>query len=315
MTTFLVTGCAGFIGSHIAERLLLDGKQVVGIDNFDPYYSVELKRRNIEILKKHSNFKFFEASILDDDALKKIQEIGIDAISHQAGQGGVRDSIKNPLKYINVNTVATARLLKKFPDVKKFVLASSSSVYGEVPKERLPVREDMTPRPIAPYGLSKLHAEQWCQMFSDVYGMKTSILRYFTVYGPRQRPDEAICKFTGKILRDEPIEIYGDGEQSRDFTFVDDIVSANLSAIEKGSGILNIGGGNSITVNRLVEILSDAIGKKPEIKHIGKQPGDVSDTLADITKAREKIGFEPATKIEDGVVKFVEWYKKVFNFS
>lgn len=309
----LVTGCAGFIGSNIAERLLNDGHEAVGIDNFDPYYDVDLKKKNLEVLKKSNKFTFFEGSILDDSLLEKIKGLGIDIVSHQAGQGGVRASIREPVKYMNVNTLGTVKLLSAFRDVKKFILASSSSVYGEVPKSELPVSEDRQTKPISPYALSKINAEQWCNMFSKVYGTKTIMLRYFTVYGPRQRPDEAICKFTGKILRDEPIDIYGDGEQSRDFTFVGDVVKANLMAMKKGSGIFNIGGGNSITVNRLVEILANATGKEPKINHIGKQTGDVSDTLADITKAKNELGYEPEYTIEKGIEKFVQWYREQFS--
>ncbi len=311
MANILVTGCAGFIGSNIAEALLKEGHSVTGIDNLDPYYSVEIKKANLEILKKSRNFDFILGSILDDSALQKIRAKGIEIVSHQAAMAGVRASMKNPQKYCNVNVLGTVKLLDTFRDAEKLVLASSSSVYGEVNEGDLPVSERRPPSPISPYALSKLNAENWCSMFSESYGMKTVMLRYFTVYGPRQRPDEAIQKFINKIFRGETIEIYGDGKQTRDFTCVLDVVKANMLAMRKGNGTFNIASGNRISVNDLVKVLGEVIGKEPDIRHIESQQGDVSHTGADITRAKEILGYAPEYSIEEGVRKHVDWFKGV----
>ena len=303
----LVTGCAGFIGSHLAERLLSDGHDVVGIDNFDPYYSQELKKQNLKELQKHVNFKFLHGSILDKELLKSVKDI--DIVSHQAAIAGVRNSIQDPVKYVEINVLGTANLLHHFRDAEKFVFASSSSVYGEVHEDELPVRESRPPAPIAPYGLSKMHAEQLCEMFSKLYGLKTASLRYFTVYGPRQRPDEAMCKFITKIFKGVPIEIYGDGKQTRDFSFVKDVVEANILAMSRGEGAFSIGSGDRISVNSLVRLISSLIGKQPDIRMIERQQGDVLHTHADITKAREVLGYIPNYSIEQGLKEHIEWLR------
>ena len=311
MANILVTGCAGFIGSNISEALLKEGHNVIGIDNLDPYYSVEIKKANLEILKKFSSFEFMFGSILDDSALQKIKAKGVEIVNHQAAMAGVRASMKNPQKYCNVNVLGTVRLLDVFRDVEKFVCASSSSVYGEVKEEDLPVSETRSPSPISPYALSKLQGEQWCGMFSESYGMKTVMLRYFTVYGPRQRPDEAIQKFINKIFKGETIEIYGDGNQTRDFTCVLDVVKANMLAMRKGKGVFNIASGNRISVNDLVEVIGKAKGTEPKVNHVGIQQGDVSHTSADITKAKNELGFTPKLSIDEGVKKHVEWFRGI----
>ncbi|MBU0898686.1 MAG: GDP-mannose 4,6-dehydratase [Nanoarchaeota archaeon] len=303
----LVTGCAGFIASHIAEQLLAEGHDVIGIDNFDPYYSEELKKQNLKELEKHKSFRFLNGSILDKELLKTVKDIEI--VNHQAAIAGVRNSIENPTKYCEINVLGTVNLLEQFRDAEKFIFASSSSVYGEVNEIDLPCKESSQPKPIAPYGLSKLHAEQFCEMFTKVYGLKTATLRYFTVYGPRQRPDEAMCRFITSIFKGEPIQVYADGEQTRDFSFVKDVVQANMLAINRGQGIFNIGSGNRISVNNLVNLISSLMDKKVKIKYPGKQEGDVSHTLADITKAKKILGYEPKYSIEQGLKNHIEWIR------
>ena len=308
MCIILVTGCAGFVGSHVAKAMLEEGHDVVGLDNFWPNYSQKLKKLNLAELKKSKRFIFVRGSILDKTILDKIEKMRINIISHQAGISGVRKSIKDPKRYMETNTKGTLMLLDKFRDIDRFIFASSSSVYGEVPIKELPVSENRKPNPISPYALSKLHAEKWCEMFRFISGLKTVILRYFTVYGPGQRPDEAITKFITKALKGDKIEIYGDGNQTRDFTYVKDVVGANISALSKGSGIYNIGSGRSVTVNRLVGIIEKAIGTPIKIKRIGKQAGDVSHTLSDIRKAKKELDWKPKTSLEEGLKKTFEYY-------
>ncbi len=303
----LVTGCAGFIGSHVAEEILKQGHEVVGIDNLDPYYSPELKKKNLEILKQNKDFKFIFGSILNKSIFKKVGRV--DIVNHQAAMAGVRSSIKNPLKYFTTNVLGTINLLEAFRDTNKFIYASSSSIYGEVPREGLPVSEKRKPMPISPYSLSKFQGEAWCNTFGKLYGFNLTILRYFTVYGPRQRPDEAICKFICNILAGKPIEIYGDGKQTRDFTYVKDVVDANILALNEKPGLYNIGSGRSISVKELVEIIFRLVGKtKVILKKM--QPGDVQDTLADITLARNELGYEPKYSIESGLREHIKWFRE-----
>jgi len=303
----LVTGCAGFIGSNITERLLNDGHDVTGIDNFDPYYDPAIKERNISGFREDPSFTFLKGSILDKHILGKVPK-GISVVCHQAATAGVRYSLQNPLKY-NDNPKGTLALLERFKDAR-FIYASSSSVYGELSRDSLPAREDFAPNPASPYAASKLMGEGWCDLYSRIHGTKTVILRYFTVYGPRQRPDEAINRFTNGILDGREIQIYGDGEQTRDFTYVDDVVSANVLAMEKGSGTLNIASGESVSVNRLVELIQQKLGIKASVRRIGKQAGDVSHTLADISRAKEELGYSPEFSIDRGVKAYCEWAKR-----
>ncbi len=310
-----VTGCAGFIGSHLTESLLNRGIEVIGIDNFDPYYSVELKKLNIKKLMGFENFHFFEGDISDRNVIEKLFRNDIDVVYHLAASAGVRNSIEYPVKYCENNTINTVRLLElsRKRNVHKFVFASSSSVYGEVPENELPVKEDRLLKPISPYALSKLQGEMWCEIFNRLYGLNTVALRYFTVYGPGQRPDEAFTKFITRVLRGEEIQIYGDGEQTRDFTFVEDIVNGTILAAERGKGVYNLGGGNRISVNRMVSVIRNVTGEEPKTVNIEKQLGDVSHTFADITKARNELGYEPKTSIEEGAKRHVEWVRQLID--
>jgi len=306
----IVTGAAGFIGSNLAERLLKRGEEVVGIDVLDNYYDVSIKKNNLERLKSYKKFRFIKknAGNLDKKILKNSE-----IIYHEAGIGGVRYSIKNPGKYFKLNTLSTFNLLVRCLDtnIKKLVFASSSSVYGNYPEEMLPLKENYECKPISPYGCSKLTAEEYCMSFYKVYGLPTISLRYFTVYGPRQRPDEAICKFSNKILNNKTIEIYGDGKQTRDFTYIKDVIEGTiLSGGSKVKGeIFNIGSGKRISVLDLIKVIEKKIGKKADMKFIEWQKGDTTHTCADISKVMELLGYEPQYTIERGVKEYILWLK------
>ena len=311
----IVTGAAGFIGSHLVERLVSEGRDVVGIDNFHPYYSPEIKMQNIKDVRKSSeksegSFEFVEGDILRDRDLEKLPE-EVDKVFHEAAIAGVRNSIKNPVEYTRLNVLGTSKILNHFDEMEKFVFASSSSVYGEVPLEELPVKEDRGLNPIAPYPLSKVQSEEIIKQYNELYGIDYAITRYFTVYGPRQRPDEAFTKFINMVLNDEPMTVYGNGEQSRDFTHVHDVVEGTFLAGERGRGIYNIGSGRRVTVNEMVSTIDKVYDGEVEVKHVEQPEGDVSHTHADITKAEEEIGYTPSKKLEEGTRECLEWVKRM----
>jgi len=305
-----VTGCAGFIGSHLCEELVKAGKAVVGVDNFDPYYPKALKVKNLEWLLKQKNFTFHEISILDENCAPLLK--GAETVYHLAAIAGVRNSLNNPLKYIHTNVIGTARIFDaaRVFGIKKVVFSSSSSVYGEVPKAESPIKESHKLNPISPYGASKLMAEEIADMYAKTYGIKTAYVRYFTVYGPRQRPDEALAKFISKALKRETIEIYGDGNQTRDFTYVMDAVAGTVLAGERGSGAYNLAGGKSFILNEVLEIMKNVLGCPLNIRYVDKQTGDVANTYADISKAKKELGYVPKTPLEDGIRAQMEWIKK-----
>ena len=304
----MVTGGAGFIGSHLVDRLLEEGHQVVCYDNLDDWYSG--KWRNIERNLENPEFEVQEKSILDLDALRAGLE-DVDVVFHEAAQPGIPISVKNPLKTFSTNVNGTLNVLLASLDagVKKVVYASSSSVYGNgVPR---PTGEDCETRPISPYGISKLITEGVCNALGEMRGLRIVILRYFTVFGPRQRPDMAIRKFADLMSSGKPARIFGDGEQTRDFTYVSDVVDANILAMKSTSAdgeILNIGYGNSVSVNEVVTKLRkhfpDAPG--PAYGEIHKE--DVDHTLSDNSKARRLLGWEPKVSFDDGLKAFVDWY-------
>jgi UDP-glucose 4-epimerase len=305
----LVTGCAGFIGSHLTERLLGDGFDVIGIDCFTDYYPREYKDKNIKNVLEDDRFTLIEQDILSTDAFPDV-----DYVFHQAAQAGVRKSWGEDFEiYTRDNILATQRLLEYYKDceIQKFVYASSSSVYGDC---ELPMKETRMLKPVSPYGVTKLAAENLCYLYYKNYGVPTASLRYFTVYGPRQRPDMATHLFVRAILDGEEITVYGDGEQTRDFTFVDDIVEANVLAAMSGSRgeVFNVGGGTRISVNELIEIMENVTRRRAVVKYIEKQKGDVKDTLADADKIG-KLGWKPRVGIEEGVRRFVEWYEELVN--
>ena len=312
MANCLVTGVAGFIGSHIAERLIKEKHNVVGVDCFTDYYSRSIKERNLQTLLATEKFDFVESNLLELELSKLLE--GVDYVFHEAAQAGVRASWGKDFEiYTRNNVLATQRLLEaaKESELKKFVYASSSSVYGDA--KSYPTTEDMTPKPVSPYGVTKLAGEHLCMLYWKNFHVPTVALRYFTVYGPRQRPDMAFHKFIKAILEGKPITIYGDGEQTRDFTFVVDAVDANLLAASADvvGEVFNIGGGSRITVNGVVEMLEEIIGKDANLKHIAKQKGDVRHTAADITKARKLLGYEPTFDLRKGLELQVEWMAKL----
>lgn len=310
----IVTGTAGFIGSHITEELLKKGEDVVGIDNFHPYYSEETKRKNLEEVEKiasstEGEFIFIEGSILDDESLSKLPSQP-EKVFHNAAIAGVRNSIKNPSEYIKQNLLGLSKLIQSFDELEKFIFASSSSVYGMVSEKELPVQEDRELNPIAPYPQSKKHGEELIQLYSDLYNFEYSILRYFTVYGPRQRPDEVFTKFIKMIRNGKEVTIYGDGKQSRDFTYVKDIVNGVIKASEsEGSDTYNIGSQRKITVNQLVDTLDKVMDEEVEKTYIEQPEGDARHTLSDIQKAKNQLDYEPEKDFEEGVRECVKWVK------
>ncbi len=306
----LVTGCAGFIGSHLTEKLLQGDFEVIGIDCFTDYYSREIKEENLENCLNNSNFEFIEEDITTLSEFPKV-----DYVFHQAAQAGVRKSWGKEFQiYVDNNILATQRLLEfyKEMEIKKFVYASSSSVYGDT---ELPMREDKRLKPISPYGVSKLAAENLCYLYWKNFNVPTVSLRYFTVYGERQRPDMAFHKFIKSIMDGEELSVFGDGEQTRDFTYVGDIVESNLLAAKSDvvGEILNVGGGSRVSVNYLINLLEKLLDKKANVRYTEKQKGDVRDTLADTNKVEEELGWKPETSIEEGLRRQIEWMKSLYQ--
>lgn len=306
MPKALVTGCAGFIGSHLIEELIKRNWDVTGIDNFHPYYPRSLKEDNIKKIKDNKRFHFIEGSILSENGLQLLP-LDADYVFHFAAIAGVRNSIEHPQEYFDINVNGTSNLLNYYRDVGKFVFASSSSVYGNLREDEFPVSESHELNPISPYGESKKQAERLCMNFSKEYGLKTAILRFYTVYGPRQRPDEAITKFIRLAQSNREIEIYGDGKKERDFTFVSDIVDGAILAAEKGNGIYNLGTGKPITVNQMIETIEKTMKQKITKRQVPSPQGDVQKTHADITKAKKELGYQPKVSFEKGIEECVKW--------
>ena len=304
----LVTGCAGFIGSHLAERLLKEGYKVIGIDCFTDYYSRAIKEGNMATALGHKNFKLVEENLLSIDDYPEV-----DYVFHEAAQAGVRKSWGRDFEiYTRNNIEATQRLLEfyKEHEIKKFVYASSSSVYGDA---ELPMKEDSLLKPVSPYGVTKLAGENLCYLYCKNYSVPAISLRYFTVYGPRQRPDMAIHKFVRAIFYDDAITVFGGGTQTRDFTYVDDVVEANLLAAKNDlvGDAFNIGGGSRISVNELIKKIEKIIGNKAKVEYVERQKGDVRDTWADVDKAEKMLHWAPKVNIIRGLKRFIEWYEKI----
>ena len=306
----LVTGAAGFIGSSLCDRLLMEGHSVTGIDCFTDYYPRSIKEKNIESAMSNLDFKFIEENLLGV-ALDPLLD-GVEWVFHSAAQAGVRASWGREFEtYTSNNILATQCLLevaRRSSSLKKIVYASSSSVYGNA--EVYPTHEDMKPQPLSPYGVSKLAAEHLMSLYAAEFGVPTVSLRYFTVFGPRQRPDMAFNRFIRAGLEGKEITVYGDGEQMRDFTFVSDIVAANILAAEHGTpgDVMNIGGGTNATVNMVLDFLASNIGKL-NVKRVERQKGDVRRTGADSSRAVEHIGFTPQVSLEEGLLREIEWMK------
>lgn len=310
--TILITGGAGFIGSNLIE-VLLKGSEVICIDNFNDFYSPEQKRKNVMGFLAHPRFRLIEGDISNKAKVSKaFEKSSIDAIVHLAAYGGVRPSIKNPALYIKNNILGTSNMLELARDYKinKFIFASSSSVYGN--QARVPFSEGVNVNtPISPYAATKLAGEQLCYTFHHLYGISTLCLRFFTVYGPRQRPDLAIYKFTKQIYEDMPLLMYGKGDTMRDYTYISDIIDGIIRAInydKSGFEIINLGDSKPIQLKKLVELIENKLEKKANIEYLPLQSGDMLETYAKITKAQRLLGYTPKVNIDEGISRFVNWY-------
>ncbi len=314
MAKILITGGAGFIGSTLADTLLSMDKEVVVVDNFSDYYDPKIKEENVKANLNNPNYQLYRVNIEDLMALEEVfQENKIETIVHLAGRAGVRPSIENPLGYVKSNVEATTNILELMQkyQVPKLIFGSSSSIYGNCTADKF--SEDLVvTKPISPYAATKSACEQICYTYHHLYGLKVLCMRFFTVYGPRQRPDLAIRKFIEKISKGEPIQMYGDGSSMRDYTYVEDIVSGLLGAINYNDSdyeIINIGGGNPITLKEMIATIETVLGKKAIIEQLPMQAGDVDKTVCDFTKANKLLDYQPKIKFIDGIKNFVEWKK------
>ena len=318
MKTYLITGGAGFIGSHLADKLLSEGNKVIVIDNFNNFYNPAIKENNIKHNLNNPNYRLERIDIRNQNEVDRIfSENKIDNIMHLAAMAGVRPSIENPILYQEVNCLGSQNILeamKKY-DVKNIVFASSSSVYGNT--KTVPFKEtDIVDYAISPYAATKKANEVMTHVYHKLYGFNVIMLRFFTVYGERQRPDLAINKFTRLIMEGKPIPVYGDGTTSRDYTYIDDIVQGIMGAInwvntsEKKFGVFNLGGDEPVTLTRMIETIEKVLGKTAKIDRLPMQPGDVNRTCADISLSTKELSYKPETTFEEGIQKFVEWYKK-----
>lgn len=314
---YLITGCAGFIGSNLIDKLLENkDNKLIGIDNLNNFYDKAIKEKNIKDALKNKNFFFIKDDLLNTESLNKIFEsYNIDIVIHLAGYGGVRPSIDNPKLYIDNNIISTLNILeciKKY-EVKKIIFASSSSVYGNS-KESIFTETLKVSEPISPYAMTKIACEELLFTYHKLYNIDVIALRFFTVYGRRQRPDLAIHKFTKLIFEEKPIPVFGDGSTRRDYTYIDDILFGIISAINYEDKnyyqIINLGGGEPVSLEEMIKVLENTIGKKAIIERKSMQKGDVIKTVADITKARKLLNFYPSTRFKDGIKLFIDWYKE-----
>jgi UDP-glucuronate 4-epimerase len=315
MSTVLVTGCAGFVGSHLTETLLANGYKVVGIDNFDPFYSAEIKKANLNNASSNTNFTFYQIDINEKEQLEKIND-KIDSVVHLAAKAGVLPSLKDPESYVKTNVIGTYHLLDfmKHRSISKYVFASSSSIYGNT--KTIPfVESDNVNFPISPYAFTKKSCELLNHTYHYLYGINTINLRLFTVYGPRQRPDLAIHKFVKQIIKGEEITMYGNGSSSRDYTYITDTVNGIIKAMEYLHEkkdiyeVINIGNNKPVPLSDLIETIVRLSGIQPKIKRLPLQDGDVDITFANIEKAKELLNYQPEIRLENGIRLFIEWYK------
>lgn len=316
MATQIVTGVAGFIGSNLAESLLKQAEKVIGIDQVNDYYDPNLKRKNIAILESYPQFEWLEADVREVDWQSLLTEAEV--VYHQAAQAGVRASWGEGFRhYTERNINATQILLeaaKNAPSLKRLVFASTSSVYGNA--ETLPTPETVCPQPVSPYGITKLAAERLCWLYHQNFGVPVAALRYFTVYGPRQRPDMAFHKFFKAAIADETISIYGDGQQTRDFTFVSDAVDANLAAAsipEAVGEVFNIGGGSRVILADVLDSMESIVGHPIRKEYIERARGDARHTGADVSKAKQLLGYNPKISLEEGLAKEWEWIRSLYS--
>jgi UDP-glucuronate 4-epimerase len=312
----LVTGGAGFIGSTLVDRLLSDGAEVIAVDNFDPFYDAWRKRLNLEEAARNPRFRLVELDIRDGEGIRRIvAETHPDAIVHLAARAGVRPSIEEPSLYAAVNVTGTVHLLEAACRVEprpRFVYASSSSVYGD--RDDAPFREDdPVDHPVSPYAATKKACELLAYTFHHLHGLPVTGLRFFTAYGPRNRPDLAIAKFARLIDRGAPVPMFGDGTTRRDYTFVEDIVDGVVRAIDRCSShhLYNLGHSDPVELREMIAALGEALGKPPQIQRLPEQPGDVRQTFADISRARAELGYSPSTPFRDGLDRFVAWYRSL----
>jgi UDP-glucuronate 4-epimerase len=314
MMRAIVTGGAGFIGSHLVDRLLDDGAEVIVVDNFDPFYPRAIKEANLAVAIRNSRCRLVELDIRDAAGVKALMnQVRPDAIVHLAARAGVRPSIEDPALYADVNVLGTVHWLEagsRLEPRPRFVYASSSSVYGDRPDAPF-CETDSVDLPISPYAATKRACELLAFTFHHLHGLPVTGLRLFTAYGPRNRPDLAIAKFTGLIDRGEPVPVFGDGTTRRDYTFVLDIVDGIIRAVDRCTGyhLYNLGNSNPITLRDLVDAIGSALGKTPLIQHLPGQPGDVRQTYADINRAANELGYVPKTPISDGLARYIEWYR------
>lgn len=309
----LLTGVAGFIGSHLAERLIADGHTIVGVDNFDSFYSRSFKNENLKLLKASSSFSFYEADIRNNLMIQDVfLKNKIDLVVHLAAKAGVRPSMLHVAEYYEVNLAGTINLLENMRqnNITNLVFASSSSVYGN--NKKVPFsEEDSVDQPISPYAATKRSGELLCKVYNHLYGFNISCLRFFTVFGPRQRPDLAIHKFTRLIDENKPIPFFGDGSTARDYTYIDDIIQGVVRSIDKlnGFNIYNLGESRVITLRQMVQSIEKLSGKMAILDKLPLQMGDVNITYADISKAKTELGYAPLHDFESGMKKFFEWYQ------
>ena len=309
----LVTGAAGFIGSHLCEKLLVDGNTVVGFDNFDPFYERTIKENNLKTSISNESFNLVEGDIRDTESVKELfNEHTFEVVVHLAAKAGVRPSIKDPITYNKVNVLGTLNILEmmKENDIKRLVFASSSSVYGDSPD--VPYKETMNVNnPISPYAATKIAAELLCYNYRHLYNISATCLRFFTVYGPRQRPEMAIAKFVKKAYDGNLISIYGDGSSCRDFTYIKDIIQGVVASIERDLGfeIINIGESETIELNTLLELIKELTGCDLKTEHVPMQAGDVYKTFANIDKAKQLLDYTPVTSVREGLKQYISWLR------
>jgi UDP-glucuronate 4-epimerase len=313
MGAILVTGGAGFIGSHLTDRLLADGRGVVVLDNFDPFYDASAKRRNLEAALKSPRFRLVRGDIRDAGSVDAaFDALPIDAVVHLAARAGVRPSIEDPLLYASVNLEGTVRLLEacRRRGISRFVFGSSSSVYGNNAKTPF-AEDDPVDHPISPYAATKRAGELLAHSYHHLFGMKVACLRFFTVFGPRQRPDLAIRKFAELIAAGQEIPVFGDGTSGRDYTFVDDIVDGVVRALERADGfhVWNLGGAHPVVLNDVIEHLARGLGRTPRLRRLPPQPGDVDRTWADVSRAGRELAWAPGTSFGKGMDVFLAWFE------